>query len=468
MKHSIRMSVRASMMISLRLVYVRLAVVSLVGLQPSFAQQPQEQRIEREAVPEAAAQLKMKERVHELFQKEFAAAAKPAQKVALAKRLLKQGTETSDDTVARFVLLSEARDLAVEGRNLDTAWGAIDAIAQFYDVNALAEKRSLLTSLVKFARTPGDFKIFSDQYLMLIREAVLAGEWDSAEDLSVGLLAVARRSRIPALQKRSSDLAGELKSLSVRSRRAKVAEEQLRRKPDDPKANADWGEFLCLYRGDWRRGLPHMARSDGKWATAAKADASKSGTTNPSEVGDLWWQLAEAEDGLPAKQLKHRAAYWYQQALPQLKGFSKATAEKRIEEVKQFDLFVIPPRHDSETQAVAGSATLKTIRVSAGVALIELHKLGLPGNASTGIKVEKGQQVTLKVAGKWKNALNSVRGADLLRIAVGSAGGRAIQYLKGSETVRFTAAGSGFLFMGMDDVITADNSGQLTVEVEIR
>jgi hypothetical protein len=50
------------------------------------------------------------------------------------------------------------------------------------------------------------------------------------------------------------------------------------------------------------------------------------------KVGDAWWSLAEKEQGKVQINLRGRANYWYQKALPELSGLAKAKLEKRIKE----------------------------------------------------------------------------------------------------------------------------------------
>src|SRR5438876_10969457 len=62
-------------------------------------------------VPDEPSQARAERMVREVFAKDYAGHT-PAQRVALAQKMLQQAGDTTDDPAARFVLLREARDLA--------------------------------------------------------------------------------------------------------------------------------------------------------------------------------------------------------------------------------------------------------------------------------------------------------------------------------------------------------------------
>ncbi|HEY1784923.1 MAG TPA: hypothetical protein VGG30_05210, partial [Pirellulales bacterium] len=87
-------------------------------------------------VPPAAAQKEAETLIHSLFKDDYADAVKgPPQKMALAVKLFHKAEETNDDPAARYVLISEARDLAAKcGDSLAVA-DAIVLLANNYDID---------------------------------------------------------------------------------------------------------------------------------------------------------------------------------------------------------------------------------------------------------------------------------------------------------------------------------------------
>jgi hypothetical protein len=75
--------------------------------------------------PEAAAQKETLKKVKELFKDEYAKKS-PADQLALARKMIQGGVESGDDLVTKFVLLKEARDLAVAAADPEIAFRAAE------------------------------------------------------------------------------------------------------------------------------------------------------------------------------------------------------------------------------------------------------------------------------------------------------------------------------------------------------
>jgi hypothetical protein len=114
---------------------------------------------------------------------------------------------------------------------------------------------------------------------------------------------------------------------------AKKFLETLAENPKDPEANAKVGRYRCFIKGDWKSGLPMLAKgSDAALqALATKELAGAKGADEQVSVGDGWWTLGESLTGVAKAQTQMHARTWYSQALPALKGLSKARVEKRVQ-----------------------------------------------------------------------------------------------------------------------------------------
>jgi hypothetical protein len=108
----------------------------------------------------------------------------------------------------------------------------------------------------------------------------------------------------------------------------------LAQQPDNPDANSKVGRFLCLYKGQWAKGLPLLAAgSDGPARSVAKKDLAGAATPEAqTALGDSWWELSDKEQGLVLQHLQWRAAFWYRQALPSLTGLARVKVDKRLGE----------------------------------------------------------------------------------------------------------------------------------------
>ena len=82
----------------------------LVDAQGQAAQQPSGKL----PVPDAAAQQKAVELIREVYKEDYDKARTPAEKVALAEKMVRQAGQSNTDAAGRYVLLRTARDVAVQ------------------------------------------------------------------------------------------------------------------------------------------------------------------------------------------------------------------------------------------------------------------------------------------------------------------------------------------------------------------
>jgi len=75
----------------------------------------------------------------------------------------------------------------------------------------------------------------------------------------------------------------------------------------------------------------HTAGSDWQLRELAReAMAPKAEALVQVRRGDGWWALAETQQGTARRQIRERAVYWYQQALPGLSGLTCTRVEQLI------------------------------------------------------------------------------------------------------------------------------------------
>jgi hypothetical protein len=134
------------------------------------------------------------ETVREKYKAEYEQATSAAGKARLAKTLLEAGAATEDDSDLRFVLLREARDMAVAAGDCELAFQAIDRTASFYQVDVTAMKVAALTGAVENARGSSAQSSIAQNALELTRQAVEARQLDDAGKLAEVALSAARKS----------------------------------------------------------------------------------------------------------------------------------------------------------------------------------------------------------------------------------------------------------------------------------
>ena len=131
----------------------------------------------RSRVPAEAAQIEATKLIKEVYGDEWAAAKTTSDKHALAAKLLEKAKETNDDPVGRFVLLRIARDIDTQANGGQTAFRAIDAMAETFQVDALEMKMEVLKKLAGAAEKPATHKTNRCGSLQVDRSSCQPGQF---------------------------------------------------------------------------------------------------------------------------------------------------------------------------------------------------------------------------------------------------------------------------------------------------
>jgi hypothetical protein len=298
----------------------------------SSAQGGQESRL---PAPDPAAQKQAEKSVREIFAEDYSRKS-PAERKLLAKKLLSVAAETKDDPPVRYVLLREARDLAAEAGDLETALSALGRLEEIFMIDALAAKLALLKTAELQARSPEQSRALAEGYVATAKEALRREEFEIASAAALKAENAARLSKILALISSTKLLSGEVDALRKEWEAARAAQKILGDKPDDADANLNLGKYLCGRKEDWKRGLPMLAKgSDASLREAARKDLSAPEKAEAQiEAGDAWYALADrAGSSGEKKAWQFRARMWYESAVDRLAGLSKLKVEKRLAEL---------------------------------------------------------------------------------------------------------------------------------------
>jgi tetratricopeptide (TPR) repeat protein len=200
-------------------------------------------------------------------------------------------------------------------------------------------------------------RLVAEAALVQAEEALDADEYSTAKRL-LGIAETAvKKSSSPPLLQRVQTVSKEAAELAAEFQLARTAPEILRDKPDDPEASLKWGRFLALVKGHWDAGLPLLAQGNDAplRAVAAKDLAYPREAAAQRELGDAWWDLAQAqpETGLVKTQLLLRAKFWYEQAIVELAGLTRLQLEKRLKEIQ-----VLTRGPETPTPTVPGDPSL--------------------------------------------------------------------------------------------------------------
>ena len=122
------------------------------------ARLPAQQPDGRAPVPDTAATGKAMELVREVYQEEYERAKTPAQRVALARRMMAQAGQPGNDSVSRYVLLWVGRNLATAAGDAPTAVLIVDRMAAGFRVDGLAMKADAMAEAAGSARSTSQKK----------------------------------------------------------------------------------------------------------------------------------------------------------------------------------------------------------------------------------------------------------------------------------------------------------------------
>jgi hypothetical protein len=304
---------------------IGICLVSLLAAQPADTRAP----IPKKADTAAADKL-----VHDIFKVDFAK-TKPADRTALAEKLLEQAEGSKDDVNARYVLLSEAATAAAKAGDAVTFLKAAEAMSKSYKISlAEAQAAGVDTLANSFLK---DSALAAAQPLLDAADAALGtGEFDAAQKL---LRAADSASRKGGAKEVTASVGLRTKSLTaLRKEFEKLgdARKKLETAPTDGEANLLLGRFLCFVKNDWEAGLPRLVLGSDTTlrAAAEKDDKANTGTSaEKAEAGEVWYKLAASADALQKSNMLAHSLVRYKDALSDATGLAKIKIEKRVEEL---------------------------------------------------------------------------------------------------------------------------------------
>ncbi len=300
---------------------MRLLIAALLSLQQ-----------EKAPVPAEADQKRAETEIRGLLKADFAKKDKASRR-AFAARLLKLAADPGEELVSRYVLLSEARDMAAEAGDAANVLVAADRLVDLFKIDPATAKAAALSAARKAATTPQEIQAAAEGLLGLAEEALGSGDFDRALQAAREAETSARSARDGALAARAAELASEAGELKRESDQAAKAELAVSANPDDPEANLVLGRYHALVRGDWAKSLPFLARAgDAALRDAARQDLAVPETPAAQvEAGDAWRSVAEKISGPDKRRYQARALHWFEKALPALNGLSRVRVQGFID-----------------------------------------------------------------------------------------------------------------------------------------
>jgi hypothetical protein len=145
-----------------------------------------------------------------------------SEKQALAKKLIGRVNETKGNPANQFVSLRLAKDIATQASDGQTAFQAIDTMAETFRIDANTMKMEVLTKFASAAQKPAQHKTIAEQALKLADQAVSQDHFMVANQLDKLALAEAKRALDKELLTQAQGQIAEVAELvKARERRSK-------------------------------------------------------------------------------------------------------------------------------------------------------------------------------------------------------------------------------------------------------
>ncbi len=396
-------------------------VVGYVTLRADEQRPNQEQKpvADKLPVPDDAARAKALAIVRQVFKVDYGT-RKPENRRSLVRKLLKQADDPANDATMRYVLLTEAAQIAAKAGDAQTALDAAAKKSLRFEDDPLRLKLDVLSMASRAVVTSEYQASLVAKWTSLANEGVSAEAFDLAKMAARCACNAARKSKNKALVLCASQELHRIEAMAKLFAAMVESKAKLKVNPDDPKANLTLGRYLCFVEGQWDEGLTFLAKVDiADLKATAEADlAAPEAAKEQVAIADEWYQLAKQErDPLGRASLQARARYWYKLSLPKLAGMERAKIETRLAEIR------LPNNFDPKSGKVAARGNRnsddqddKAIRVAPllllGVqreAVLQLRRATRPHRLTGKFIVPQGKRLEIKAG----TIIECERGSEL-------------------------------------------------------
>jgi hypothetical protein len=209
-----------------------------------------------------------------------------------------------------------------------------------YELEFLPEMSRTLTEAAGMSLPSTVRRALARSAIGLAGEAIRQEAFEQAARLAEAAQALAVKAKEGALARQAVAVAESLPWCREQQKRFLRASEILAETPAHPAANLSAGKYLCFVKQNWDKGLPLLAQgNDDTLKALAQAEQAQ---LSPSAVemvklGDQWHAAAGQVEDMLRPGARHRAAYWYQQALPLLTGFTQNRVSRQIQDLQDPD-----------------------------------------------------------------------------------------------------------------------------------
>jgi len=263
-------------------------------------------------VPAIQDQEPIKKRLQSVF--DFGSASTPELQVEMAGKLLELANDSEVDPAERYVLLTSAKDLASEAGDIPLAVTANEQLSGIFEIERLQSEYDLLTQASKGVKSAQAAAAYLTAAEGFIDRALSADQIAWANDVAGEAYSLASKRGVEvAVRKKAYDQKNRVGDLFDEWQSVRDAIASLESSPNNPATNLIAGKWFCFSQGDWKRGLPCLARSnDPQLQPLAELDLKSAGTYDELlEVGDRWLKASAVAPTEMKAAMTNRAGRMY-------------------------------------------------------------------------------------------------------------------------------------------------------------
>lgn len=287
------------------------------------------------SVPETSELVKSRSLIKEVFAADFAKATDDNGRRGLATKLLAQARQEENAAVERYAALEAAQQLAIDAKAVKLAIEIADEFGVWFEGDPIARLVEVAQGLAKTCRSTQERTLLAKAALQLVDDAMAADRYLEVSRLVEVAATAALAARNPALQEATKAVTERVETAKAAVTAYQNALKLLAKDSANPEANLVAGRFLCFLRGDWEKGVPHLARSsDVNLRKAAERElAMPDGVDDWEALGDLWQAAADAASESDRPACAASAEFWYAKALAASTGLRKVKIQRLLEKV---------------------------------------------------------------------------------------------------------------------------------------
>jgi serine/threonine protein kinase/WD40 repeat protein len=295
-------------------------------------------------VPDAVSVKSKRTALTRTLKDEMARATTAEQLKSLAISLRDRGLK-SDDGTERYAYLQLASSAADKLGDVGLKLSIADALATNFDVDDLASRVAAIEEFERQAKSRAAELDAGQVALRLIDEAIERDRYDEADKLVPLIRTVARKVQHAEIAAIAVSRAEQIKALRIAHDKVSEAQQLLANDPDDADANSAVGEFLCLSKASWDRGLAMLSKgSDTNLKAVADKDLSfPIVAAEQAALGDAWWEIGATKTGQEKQRAELRALHWYELAQRDLEGDQADIVSGRMQSIRGSASSLAPP-----------------------------------------------------------------------------------------------------------------------------